>query len=247
MMKLEKLLDIYGDDIFAFALIVTKDFNSAKEIFVRVTSGYYEIPEHDGAFFEMISKAYKLCQEVDSNESASTLTGVELDAKRQAVLEELLIKRETVRTVAHMYYGDELSTSEIADIVGKSEKYVNELLSEELSDELKEKLEKHYLEICDKIHAEDKLKAYVMRAVYNPSKRDFEVKDEAVAKHVWSTKQKVIVIIIAVIVTFALSFIIPIVEKYFDMLEDESGYSYEVPETDEIFRYTYEADGTESA
>ena len=245
-MKLEKLLDIYGDDIFAFALIVTKDFNSAKEVFVRVTSEYYEIPDHDGAFYEMISKAYKLCQEVDSNESASTLTGIELDAKRQAVLEELLVKRETVRTVVHMYYGDELSTSEIASIIGKSEKFVEELLSEELSYELKAKLEEHYMEICAKIHAGDKLKSYVMRAAYNPSKRDFEVREEAVAKHSWSTTQKVIVIVIAVIVTFALSFIIPIVEKYFDMLEDESGYSYEVPETDEIFRYTYEAEESES-
>ncbi len=245
-MKLEKLLDIYGDDIFAFALIVTKDFNSAKEVFVRVTSDYYELPDHDGAFYEMIKKAYALCQNVDSNEGASTLTGVELDEKRQAVLEELLVKRETVRTVAHMYYGDELSTSEIADIIGKPEKFVNELLSEELSDELKEKLEKYYLEICDKIHAEDKLKAYVMRSVYNPKKRDFEVREEAVAKHSWSTTQKVVVIVIAVIVTFALSFIIPIIEKYFDMLEDESGYSYEVPETDEIFAYTYEAASSET-
>lgn len=246
-MKLEKLLDIYGDDIFAFALIITKDFNSAKEVFVRVTSEYYDIPEHDGAFYEIISKEYKLCQNVDSNESASTLTGVELDSKHMAVLEELLVKRETVRTVAHMYYGDEFSTSEIASIIGKSEKFVNELLSEELSDELKAKLEEHYMEICAKIKAEDKLKSYVMRAVYNStSKRDFEVREEAVAKHVWSTKQKVIVIVVAVIVTFALSFIIPIVEKYFDMLEDESGYSYEVPETDEIFSYTYEANAVKS-
>ncbi len=247
MMKLEKLLDIYGDDIFAFALIVTKDFNSAKEVFVRVTSEYYEIPDHDGAFYEIISREYKLCQGVDSNESASTLTGVELDSKHMALLEELLVKRETVRTVAHMYYGDELSTSEIADIIGKPEKFVNELLSEELSDELKAKLEQYYIEICAKIKAEDKLKAYVMRSVYNnTSKRDFEVREEAVAKHSWTTTQKIIVIVAAVIVTFALSFIIPIVEKYFDMLEDESGYSYEVPETDEIFTYTYEAESTES-
>lgn len=245
-MKLEKLLDIYGDDIFAFALIATKNFNSAKEVFVRVTADYYEFPDHDGAFYEMIKKSYALCQKVDSNEGASTLTGVELDAKRQAVLEELLVKRETVRTVAHMYYGDELSVSEIADIIGKPEKFVNDLLSEELSDELKAKLEEHYMEICAKIHAEDKLKSYVMRSVNSSSKRDFEVREEAVAKHSWSTTQKVIVIVAAVIVTFALSFIIPIVDKYFDMLEDESGYSYEVPETDEIFRYTYEAEDAES-
>ncbi len=245
-MKIEQLLDIYGDDIFAFALIATKDFSSAKEVFVRLTSAYYEIPEHDGVFDEIIKRAYALCQEVDSNEGASTLTGVDLDAKRLAVLEELLVKRESVRIAAHLYYETDLEAGEIALLMGKSEKYVAGLLSDELSDELKAKLDKYYKEICVKITASDKLKAYVMHSVYDSSKRDFEVREEAVAKHVWSTEQKIIVIVIAIIITFAISFIIPIAEKYFDMLEDESGYSYEVPETDEIFRYTYEADEVQS-
>lgn len=241
MMKLEKLLDIYGDDIFAFALIATKDFNSAKEVFVRVTSDYYELPDHDGAFYEIISKAYKVCQEVDSNESASTLTGVELDAKRQAVLEELLVKRETVRTVVHMYYGDELSEDEIASIIGKPVKFVEELLSDELSDDLKAKLEKYYIEICDKIHAEDKLKSYVMRSVYNTSKRDFEVREEAVPRHQWTTAGKIAVIIVAIVFLVTMFFTIPLLDGYINMVEEEKGLSYDEVGTNESFHYTYEA------
>lgn len=240
-MKIEKLIDIYGDDIFAFALIVTKDFNSAKEVFVRVTSDYYEIPDHDGALYEIVSKAYKLCQEVDSNESASALTGVELDTKRQAVLEELLVKRETVRTVAHMFYGDELSEPEIAAIIGKPVKFVEELLSDELDDEFKAKLEKYYIEICDKIHAEDKLKSYVIRSVTEKGKRVFEVREEAIPRHQWTTAGKIAVIIAAIVFLVTMFFTIPLLDGYINMVEEEKGLSYDEVGTNESFHYTYEA------
>ncbi len=243
-MEIAKLLDGYGDDIFALALIVTKDFDSAKQVFVK-TCLQYEKFSDDIEMYDLAVEVYKQCEKVDNNDSAVTLTGVELDSKRQALLEIVLQKTQKVRSVIHLYYENDLDEAQIAKVTGESEKYIRSVLAE-FPEELKISLDKHYKEICIKIKAEDKLKSYVMRAVSNPNKRDFEVKDEAVAKHVWSTKQKVIVIVVAVIVTFALSFIIPIVEKYFDMLEDESGYSYEVPETDEIFRYTYEAESTES-
>ncbi len=242
MYDITKLIDDYGDDVFALALIITKDFNSAKEVFVRAISDYYEIPKHDGAYSELISKVYTLCQVVDSNEIASTLTGIELAPKHQAVLEQLLVKRETVRAVAHMYYANELSTDEIAAITGKSEKYISGLLSDELSEELRAKLDECYLDICAKITAEDSLKAYVIRSVYSGDKRMFEVKEEAVPVHTWKTSHKVIVVVVAIIATLLAMYIIPVMQKYGEMLESEAGLSYEEVGTDESFYYTYEAE-----
>lgn len=237
-MEIAKLIDTYGDDIFAFALIVTKDFNSAKEAFVRISTAYDEFSVDDSAFFDIISKTYALCQEIDSNESASTLTGIELDPKRQAVLEQLLVKRETVRTVAHMYYENEFSVEEIATIIGRPEKFVTELLDEDLDGSFKAQLEKYYIEICSKIHADDKLKTYVMRMVNEKGRRAFEVRNEAAPRHSWTMVQKIVVFVVAFIVMLIIGFIIPIYEQF----KDQDMSHYENLSSGESFHYTYEAE-----
>ena len=49
-MEIRKLIDDFGDDIYALALISTKDFNSAKEIFVRMTTANNEYPDETELF-----------------------------------------------------------------------------------------------------------------------------------------------------------------------------------------------------
>ncbi len=240
-MEITKLIDTYGDDIFAFALVVTKDFTSAKEIFVKTTTLCEEYPE-ECALFDLIKKAYELSLDTDSNETASTLTGIELDAKLQGILEELLVCRETVRAVSHMYYENDLTTAEIAKITGKSEKYIIGLLVEELPDDLRNKLDSRYKDICVKINAEDSLKAYVIRAVSTGDKRAFQIDEDAVPVHTWKTSHKVVVVIFAIIATLLIMFIIPVFQKYSEMLESEAGLSYEEVGTDESFYYTFEAE-----
>ena len=240
-MEITKLIDNYGDDIFAFALVVTNDFTSAKEIFVKTTTLCEEYPEEYG-LSELINKAYELAQDTDSNESASTLTGVELDAKQQVVFEQLLVCRETVRAVAHMYYENDFTFAQIARITGKSEKYISGLLSDELSEELRTKLDDCYKDICISIIASDELKAYVIRAVNSGDKRIFEINEDAVPVHTWKTSHKVVVIIVAIIATLLIMFIIPVFQKYSEMRESEAGLSYDEIGTDESFYYTYEAE-----
>lgn len=243
-MKLEKLIDNHGDDIFALALIVTKDFNSAKEVFVRVTSDYYEIRDDCSAYDEIIAKTYSICREADSNDSAVTLTGVELDSKREALLQIVLQKPLIVRSIIHLCYEHELDEAQIASVTGESVKYITKVLSE-LPTELKTSLEKHYMEICAKIVAEDSLKAYVIRSAAQGG-RMFEVKNEAVPLHTWSKKQKIIVIIAAIVVTAVATIVIPLLDSYIKMEEELRDYSYEEAATDEIFRYTAEAEAEQS-
>ena len=85
-MELTRFIDDYADDIYALALITTKNFDSAKEIFVRNCFSCPEIDDNT-ELPEMLKKAYPMCREAEGNDSAVTLTGIELDGKKQQLLE----------------------------------------------------------------------------------------------------------------------------------------------------------------
>lgn len=241
-MEIRKLIDDFGDDIYALALISTKDFNSAKEIFVRMTTANNEYPD-ETELFPLIVKEYPLCREADSNDSAVTLTGVELDAKKQKLLEIILQKPFIVRTIIHMHWENDLEPEQIASVTGESAKYINSVIGE-FPEDLIEALDKSYKDICVKICAEDKLKAYVIRSVTSGKKRQFEVKEEAVPTHKWTRKQKMIVIIIAAVLTVAVCVVIPILDSYYQMRREEEFSSYENLTSDEIFQYSSEDEDT---
>lgn len=239
-MEIRKLIDDFGDDIYAFALIATKDFNSAKEIFVRITCDNEKYPD-DVDLYALLEKEYTLCREADSNDSAVTLTGVELDAKKQALLEVVLQKPFIVRAIIHLHRENDLDPEQISKITGESVRYVNSVL-DELSESLTESLDRRYKDICVKIVADDKLKSYVIRRVSSGNKRRFEVKEDAVPTHKWTKKQKIIVVIVAAVMTVLVCIVVPLLESYYDMRKREEFSSYENVPTDEIFSYTSEVD-----
>lgn len=239
-MEITRLTDIFGDDIYALALITTKDFNSAKEIYVKTTTRCSEYPE-SAELVNFIEDEYPLCKKAECNDSAVTLTGIELDMKRQTLLETILQKPFMVRSIIHMFWENDLEPEEIAKVTGESAKYVRSVI-EGLSDELRTDLDRNYKDICFKITAEDKLKAYVIRSVNSGTKRRFEVKGDAVPIHTWTKKQKIILIIIAAIIALAICIVIPLLDKYIEMRREENFESFENNATDEIFRYTLEAD-----
>lgn len=205
-----------------------------------MTSAYAEYPE-ETELYNLLLKAYPMCREADSNDSAVTLTGVDVDAKKQQLLEAVLQKPFIVRSIIHLHWENDLEPEQIAGATGESVRYVNSVL-EELSEELTAALDKGYKDICVKIRAEDKLKAYVIRSAASGKKRQFEVKEDAVPTHKWTRKQKIIVIIVAAILTVAVCIVIPILDSYYQMRREEEFSSYENVPTDEIFRYTYEAE-----
>lgn len=237
-MEITRLIDDFGDDIFALSLISTKDFGDAKEIFVRIMSDCAEYSD-DTELYSLILKSYPMSREADGNDSAATLTGVELDSKKQQLLEVILQKPFVVRSIIHMTWENDLPPEQIAKVTGESVKYVKSVL-DGLPEELASALDKSYKDICTKITAEDKLKAYVIRSVTSGKARQFEVKNDAVPLHKWTKKQKVVVIIIAAIITAAVCIVIPILDSYYQMRREEGFESYENVSTDEIFRYTTE-------
>ena len=238
-MEIRKFVDSYGDDTYALALIVTKSFDSAKKIFAKTALDCGKYAE--GGLFPIAADVWAECRESDSNDEAVTLTGLELPAKLENLLKEVLMKPQIMRGIIHLYYENDLDVNRIAEVTGESEKYISGQLSK-LPAELAEALDKHYKEICIKIRAEDKLKAYVIKASDTGDRRMFEVKEDAVPIHRWTKKQKVIVVIIAAVITILVCIVIPIWSAYIEMIKAERDMDYEEPATDEIFSYTYEPD-----
>lgn len=237
-MELTKYIDEFADDIYALALVTTKSFDSAKEIFVRNCTQSPELPE-DSELFPMLEKAYPMCREADCNDSAVTLTGVELDDKKQQLLEAVLRKPFIDRAMIHMRWENDLEPEQIAKLTGESVRSVRNTL-DELPVELKSELDKHYKDICFRIKAEDKLKSYVIRSMASGKKRQFEVKGDAVPVHKWTKQQKTIIIIVAAVIAVLVCIIIPIIDSYYQMRKDENFESFENVATDEMFSYTME-------
>lgn len=239
-MEIRKYVDSFGDDVFALALIVTKDFSSAKEVFCKTAAEAGKLAD-SAQLLDVVKKAYPLCKEADSNDEAVTLTGISLNTKQEALLQTILTKPQIIRAVIHLTYENDLDPAQIAKLTGESERYINGQLAE-LSEALRESLEKHYKEICVKIHAEDKLKAYVIATSERGERRMFEVKREAVPTHRWNKKQKIAVIIAAVIITLMAVLVIPILDSYLEMRKREGYESFENVPTEELFSYTMEAE-----
>ncbi len=240
-MEITKLVDSFGDDIYALALIVTKDLDSAKEVFVKTAIANEEFSEEDG-IFAFVDRAYSECEEADSNENAFRLTELSIPEKLQPILEEVLKRPQKVRAAIHMFYENDLTAKQIAIITRTNERYINSVLSD-LPADLAERLEYSYKDICIRLRAEDVTKEYVVRAVTSgAAKRMFEVKGEAVPVRRWKTHHKIIVVVIAAIISIAVGIVIPILQQYQEMREREGYSSFEDLSEGESFSYTYEAE-----
>lgn len=240
-MDIGKLIDDFGDDVFAIALIVTKDFTQAKRVFVETVGE--EFPENAG-LFEIAKTAYRLCGDADVNDAAVTFTDLELNASREEILKQVLQKPQIIRTIIHMYYENDFTSAQISEILGESEKYVKGVLLE-IPEDLGHDLEEEYKTICTKIRAGDELKAYAVRCAES-GKSDFKTDSDAVPRHIWKRWHKVVVVIIAAIVSIVVLVVIPILQAYRRMREEEGQTSWDEVSSDEIFSYSYETSENES-
>ena len=163
------------------------------------------------------------------------------DSRKQQLLESVLNQPFIVRAIIHMHWENDLEPEQIAKLTGESVRYVNSTL-EKLPAELTQALDKSYKDLCFRIRADDKLKSYVVRSMNSGKKRQFEVKGDAVPVHKWTKKQKIVICIVAAVVTVVICIMIPLIESYYQMRKDENFESFENVATEEIFRYTSEAD-----
>lgn len=233
-MEIRKFIEGYGDDVYAFALVVTKSYDSAKMVFLKTA---LRASEHD-SLSGFISAAFEECRAADSNEEATTFSGEGLSEKQEALLGMVLTKPQIVRAMLHMFYENDMDAASIAKALGTGERHFTQQL--EALGELNGALEDGYKDICTHLRAQDSLKEYAIKAAETGDGRLFEVKREAVPRHKWTKKGKIVITVVAVCAVFVGMFVIPLTEMYKKMQEELYGISYEEPATDEIFRYTLE-------
>lgn len=234
-MKIERFVDLFGDDVYALSLIVNKDFDSAARVFTQVAQDCETFPE-DTELFEVVGRAYSLAKKAPSNDKAETLSEMGLSAKQEGLLAEIFQRPQIVRAIVHFTYENDLTVEQIVRLAGASERYVTGQLSE-LSKPLTDRLERDYKTLCLALAAPDELKADVIRSVNAGEKRLFEVRGDAVPLHTWTKKQKTAAMIAAVVITALICFIIPIVSEYLNNFE-EMNSSYDEAPSDQIFSYT---------
>lgn len=240
-MEIKRFIEQFGDDVYAFALVVTKSYESAKIVYTKTALGADKLSE---SLTECMMLAFAECKNADGNESAITFSLEGLDEKQETLLGLVLPKPQIVRAMIHLFYANDMDAADIARILGISERNVrNQLESLGL---LNDSLERMYKEICAQLHAAEGVKEYVLKCAETGS-RMFEVRHEPAPKHKWSVKSKIVIVAVAVVTAFVGMFVIPLTEMYKKMQEELYGVSYEEPATDEIFRYTLETGETENS
>lgn len=237
-MKIEKFTDTFGDDVYALALVVTKNFDSAERVFTQIAQDCETYPENV-ELYDIVKKAYRLCRKAKSNDNAQTLSDIGLSAKHEALLAEIFPRPQIVRAIIHLSYENDLEPERVAAITDVGVRYVNEQLGD-LGD-LSDRLDKSYKELCLKLAAPDELKISVINAVNSGEKRLFEVRDSAAPQHSWTKKQKIGAVIAAIIITVLICIIIPLFLAYLESYEEiNSSYDEAPPEL--IFSFTTETE-----
>lgn len=223
-MDIRRFIDNFGDDVYAIALMTTKDFDSAKAVFAQTAFSTAELSD-DAQLFDVLKIAYPLIRESDSNDEAITLTGIDFGAKREALVQTVLTKPQIVRSIIHMHYENDLDEKSISELTGESVRYISQVLSD-LSP-LTGVLDREYKYICTKLVAEDSLKQYVVEASSKKEKRPLQQSEEAMPVHRWKKEQKAFVIAVAAVIVLLVTLIIPVIQKYKEMRENENYESFE--------------------
>lgn len=231
-MTIERFIDEFGDDVYALALIVTKSFEGAEQVFTQLAQDCEALPE---TLYDIVKIAYRLCRKAQSNDNAQTLSDIGLSAKHEALLAEIFPYPQIVRTIIHLSYENDLENDKIASITDTGVRFVTEQLDD--LGGLSEKLEKHYKELCLKLAAPDELKLSVIEAINSGEKRLFEVRSEAAPRHTWTKPQKIAAVIIAVAITVVVCIVVPLLTAYFNSFE-EMNSSYDEAPSDLIFSYS---------
>lgn len=233
MMNIEKFIDRFGDDVYALALVCTKNFDSAADIF-EIVASECEALSDDTEMFELAVKVCALCKTAKFSDNAETFSQLGLSKKQEGLLSGFFPKPFVTRASVHLYFENDLTVEQIAEALKEKPRYISEQL-EGLGTELSDELDDNYKELCVKLSAPDELKAKAVSAAKSGEKRVFEIRDDPMPRHLWSKKQKIAVIILGIIVTFILMIVLPIFNKLMD--DYFTGSSYDEAPSDLIFSY----------
>ena len=239
-MNIERFIDRLGDDVYALALVCTKNFDSAAGIFETIAAECEALPE-DAEMSGLAARVCSLCKTAKFSDNAETFSQLGLSKKQELLLSGFFPKPFVTRASVHLHFENDLTVEQIAEALEEKPRYISEQL-DGLGTELFNELDDSYKELCVKLAAPDELKAKAVLAAKTGEKRVFEIRDDPMPKHTWTKKQKIGAIIAAIIATILLMIVIPIVNKLMD--DYLTGSSYDEAPSDLIFSYTLESDVT---
>ena len=240
MMNIEKFIDRFGDDVYALALVCTKNFDSAAEVFEAVAAECEALPD-EAEMSELAARVCSLCKTAKFSDNAETFSQLGLSKKQEQLLSGFFPKPFVTRASVHLHFENDLTVEQIAETLEEKPRYISEQL-DGLAAELFNELDSSYKELCIKLSAPDELKAKAIEAAKSGEKREFEIRDDPMPKHMWTKKQKTAAIITAIIATIVLMFVIPIVNKLMD--DYFTGESYDEAPSDLIFTGNTESEYT---
>jgi RNA polymerase sigma-70 factor (ECF subfamily) len=150
----EKALTLFGNDILRLAYSYLKSRHDAEDIvqetLIRMMQAQPVFENEKKEKSWLLQVASNLCKDVlrsaDKKKSAAFPEGFDIAAEEENdsgnsdVMTAVLGLPEKYRSVIHLYYFEEYSTKEIAEIVGKNESTVRSLLKRG-RDKLKKQLE----------------------------------------------------------------------------------------------------------
>lgn len=239
-MNIEKFIDTFGDDVYALALVCTKNFDSAANIFETVAAECESLSD-DAEMFELALKVCPLCKKAKFSDNAETFSQLGLSKKQEQLLSGFFPMPFVTRASIHLHFENDLTVEQIAEVLEEKPRYISEQL-DGLGTELFNELDEHYKELCIKLAAPDVLKEKTILAAKSGEKREFEIRDDPMPKHTWTKNQKIATIIAAIIATIVLMFVIPIVNKLMD--DYLEGGSYDDTPSELIFSYDAENEFT---
>ena len=240
MMNIEKFIDRFGDDVYALALVCTKNFDSAADIFETVAAECEELPD-DADMFGLAARVCSLCKKAKFSDNAETFSQLGLSKKQEQLLAGFFPMPFVTRASVHLHFENDLTAEQIAEVLEEKPRYISEQL-DGLGAELIDELDENYKELCIKLAASDELKAKAVLEAKSGKKRVFEIRDDPMPKHTWTKKQKIGAVIFAVIATILLMIVIPIANKLMD--DYLTGSSYDEAPSDLIFSYDPDAELT---
>ena len=239
-MIIEKFIDRFGDDVYALALVCTKNFDSAADIFETVAAECDALSD-DVGMFELAIKVCSLCKKAKFSDNAETFSQLGLSKKQEQLLSGFFPMPFVTRASVHLHFENDLTVEQIAEVLEEKPRYISEQLNG-LGTELLNELDGTYKEIFVRLSAPDELKAKAVEAARSGEKRVFEILDDPMPTHTWTKKQKIGALIVAVIATIMLMIVIPIANKLMD--DYLTGSSYDEAPSDLIFTGNTESESS---
>lgn len=240
MMNIEMFIDRFGDDVYALALVCTKNFDSAAEIFERIAAECEALPD-DVEMYTLAVKVCSICKSAKFSDNAETFSQLGLTKNQERILSGFFPLPFVTRASVHLFFENDLTVEQIAEVLEEKQRYINEQL-DGLGTDLYNELDEAYKELCVKLAAPDELKAKAVVAANSGEKRVFEIRDDPLPRHVWTKNQKIAAIVIAIVATFVLMIVIPIFNKLMD--DYFTGSSYDEAPSDLIFTGNTESEAT---